>query len=78
MKIRFFNPSKQYLKYKKELDSTWENIATNGDLILRSDVELFEKNLAEYVGVEYAVGLNSCTDALYLSLKYLYISSPGK
>ena len=47
-----------------------------GDLILRKDVEIFEKNLADYIGVKYAVALNSCTDALYLALRALKIG-PG-
>jgi dTDP-4-amino-4,6-dideoxygalactose transaminase len=39
-----------------------------GDLILRHDVDNFEKNLAEFVGTKYAVGVNSCSDALIFSL----------
>ncbi len=33
----------------------------------------FEKNFAEYIGMPYAVGLNSCTAALDLALKLLHI-----
>ena len=76
MNVRFFEPGKQYLKYKKELDKAWKRIATNGDLILRQDVEDFEKMVAEYTGAKYAVSLNSCTDALYLCLRWAGIG-PG-
>jgi len=34
-------------------------------------VDLFEKKMAEYAGSKYAVSVDSCTDALYLCLKYL-------
>ena len=34
-------------------------------------VDLFEKKIAEYAGSKYAVSVDSCTDALYLCLKYL-------
>jgi dTDP-4-amino-4,6-dideoxygalactose transaminase len=41
----------------------------NGDLILRNEVAEFEAKLAEFLGVKYAVGVNSGTDALIISLK---------
>lgn len=74
--IRFFNPGAGYLKIKPEIDEAITRVLTNGDLILRSDVEEFEKTLAAYVGTKYAVGLNSGTDALYLALKAMDIG-PG-
>jgi len=33
-------------------------------------VNLFEKEVADYTGAPYAVAVNSCTSALFLSLKY--------
>lgn len=69
MKVRFFNPSLWYLQHKKEIDSEISRVLSAGDLILRSDVEKFEENLANFVGTKYAVALNSGTDALVLALK---------
>ncbi len=74
--IRFFNPGLTYQKYQTEFDTAYVRVMTGGDLILRADVEEFEKNLAEYVGTKYAVALNSGTDALYLALRGLKIG-PG-
>ena len=34
-------------------------------------VDLFEKKLAKYAGSRYAVAVDNCTNALFLSLKYL-------
>jgi hypothetical protein len=34
-------------------------------------VDLFEKKIAQYAGSTYAVSVDSCTDALFLCLKYL-------
>ncbi len=34
-------------------------------------VEMFEEEVAEYVGAPYAVAMDSCTNALFLCLKYL-------
>jgi len=68
-KVPFVNYSLQYKKLKTEIDRAVKNVLLRGDLILRSDVEEFEKALADFVGVKYTVGLNSGTDALFLSLK---------
>jgi len=73
MKVRFFNPGAGYLVIKDQIDSEMQRVLENGDLILRDDVEKFEKTLAEYIGVKYCVALNSCTDALYLALRALGI-----
>ena len=76
MKIKFFEPGITYQALKPEFQEAIERVLSNGDLILRKDVEDFEKNLAEFVGTKYAVALNSCTDALYLALRKLGIG-PG-
>ncbi len=68
-KVPFVNYPLQYHNLKEEIDSTIQDVLSRGDLILREDVEEFEKNLADFVGAKYAVGLNSGTDALFLSLK---------
>lgn len=67
-KVRFFDPSKSYMKIKPEVDGEMQRVLAAGDLILRQDVEEFEKNLAAYVGTKYAVGVASGTDAIILSL----------
>lgn len=76
MNIKFFTPGLAYEKIKPEIDSEMQRVLAAGDLILRKDVEAFEKTLAEYCGTKYAVALNSCTDALYLALRALKIG-PG-
>jgi len=67
-KVPFVNYPLQYKNQEKEIDQTIKRVLTNGDLILRGDVEEFEKNIAEFLGVKYTVGVNSCTDALIFSL----------
>ena len=37
----------------------------------RDAVTIFENKIAEYAGSKYAVAVDSCTDAIFLSLKYL-------
>lgn len=70
MKYRapFVNYSLQYTNLKKEIDQAIEKVLLHGDLILRQDVEQFERNIASFVGTKHAVGVNSCSDALFFSL----------
>jgi len=67
-RVPFVNFPLQYKNLKKEIDSAINNVLLRGDLILRKDVDDFERKLAKFVGAKYAVGLNSGTDALFLSL----------
>ncbi|MFH0793532.1 MAG: DegT/DnrJ/EryC1/StrS family aminotransferase, partial [bacterium] len=66
-KVRFVNFPRQYQQLKREFDSVFEEIMSGGDFILRRQLETFEKNIADYVGTKYAIGVNTGTDALYLS-----------
>jgi dTDP-4-amino-4,6-dideoxygalactose transaminase len=54
---------------ESEIDAAIKEVLSNGDLILRDQLRQFEENIASFVGVNYAVGVNSGTDALLLSLK---------
>lgn len=74
--IKFFNPGLIYQKHKQDFDEAIQRVLSEGQLILRKDVEDFERTLAGYIGTKYAVALNSCTDALYLALRGLKIA-PG-
>jgi len=40
-------------------------------------IEQFEKAICDYTGAPYAVAVNSCTNALFLSLKWHWIYSTG-
>jgi dTDP-4-amino-4,6-dideoxygalactose transaminase len=67
-KVRFVKPDEAYQRIKSEIDSAVGDCLTNGDYILRHHLRDFEQRLAEYVGVKYAVGVNSGYHALHLSL----------
>jgi dTDP-4-amino-4,6-dideoxygalactose transaminase len=69
MKVSFVNYKQQYNNLKSEIDETIKKTLEKGSLILREDVDYFEKNLADFIGVKYAIGINSGTDGLILSLK---------
>ena len=48
-KIPFVNPQKQYRDHRQKFLKTIDDVFSRGDLILRQDLENFEKKFAEYV-----------------------------
>jgi dTDP-4-amino-4,6-dideoxygalactose transaminase len=68
-RVPFVNPRKSYQLLRDELDRAYFDVMTNGDLIDRRHLQVFEENLARFVGTKYAVGLNSGYDALHVSLR---------
>lgn len=68
-KVRFVNPAANYEMIKDEIDAAYFDVMSKGDLIDRGQLRDFEKNLAKFVGTQYAVGVNSGYDALHLSLR---------
>lgn len=75
-KVPFVDYPAQYRRMESEIDAAIKEILTKGDFILRSQVTQFENDLASFVGVKYGIGLNSGTDALYLSMRAAEIG-PG-
>lgn len=72
-KLLFANPSKQNEEDHLLLLEAIERVMRSGNYILGSEVQEFEKEFAEYLGMKNCVGVNSGTDALILSLRVLGI-----
>ena len=68
-KVPFVNYPEHYRRIWDEVMDAITEVLSKGDLILRDQLRQFEENIASFVGVKYAVGVNSGTDALFLSLK---------
>jgi len=75
-KIPYVDIAAQHKPLKKELLAAVERVLDHGKFILGDEVEQFEHELAKACGARYAVGLNSGTDALILSLRALGVG-PG-
>ena len=65
LKQQFANSSDLWLKLKK--------FVSTGDFTLGKELKKFEQRFAKLIGTKYAVGVNSGTDAIKLSLKTLGI-----
>jgi dTDP-4-amino-4,6-dideoxygalactose transaminase len=75
-KVPFVDFPAEYRRLKDEIDAAIKDVFSRGDFILRGQVQQFERNIASLTGTDYAVGVNSCTDAMFLSLKAAGIA-PG-
>jgi dTDP-4-amino-4,6-dideoxygalactose transaminase len=75
MNIPMVDLKAQYLSIEGEICDAIGRVLNKGCFILGSEVEAFEKEIAAFMGVKYAIGVASGTDALYLALKASGIGS---
>lgn len=73
MNILFLDLKAQYKTIKPEIDQAIKKVIKNQIFVLGPQLKAFEKEFAKYLGIKYAVGVNSGTDALILSLRSLGI-----
>jgi len=76
MKVPFIDLSQQHAPLKERIMSAIEQVFDENAFILGSAVQQFEEAAAKMLGVPHAIGVNSGTDALLMSLKALGIG-PG-
>ena len=70
-----FDLTRQYKLIGEEVNAAVQDVLTSGCYIGGSIVKGFEQQFADYTGVKECVACNSGTDALYLALRALQISS---
>jgi len=70
-KVPYIDLGAHYLVQEEEIVSEFKRIMEGAHFILRDDVDIFEKNMANYLGVPHVIGVNSGTDALMLSVSNL-------
>ena len=67
------SPGEGYLAHRDEIDSAVDRVLQSGWYVLGREVEQFENEFSEWVGVEYALGVANGTDAIELALRALDI-----
>lgn len=72
-KVPYVNYKIQTKLYGDDILKEIKRIMDGGDYILRDDVEKFERDFAKLIGSKYAIGVNSCTDALRLSFRLFHL-----
>jgi dTDP-4-amino-4,6-dideoxygalactose transaminase len=71
MPVPFLDLKLQYQALRTELEEAISRVVGSQQFILGPEVQALEEDLAEYLGVPFAVGVASGTDALLLPLKAL-------
>ena len=72
MKVRYSYLPQQF----GDCEDLWQDLrdfVATGDFTLGEPLKRFEKNFAKLIGTKYAIGVNSGTDAIKLSLKTIGI-----
>ena len=67
--IPFFDYPHLFLSEEQELTAIFRDVGVRGAFILQEDVARFERNLASYLGVKYALGVGNATDGLFFALR---------
>lgn len=75
-KVPPFNLTRQYQLIGEEINAAVQDVLASGCYVGGSLVGSFEKQFADYTGVDECIACNSGTDALYLALRALQIQ-PG-
>jgi dTDP-4-amino-4,6-dideoxygalactose transaminase len=68
MNIPLVDLKAQYDSIREEIDEAIRKVIETGAFILGPEVEALEDEIAAYLGVRYAVGVASGTEALRLAL----------
>jgi dTDP-4-amino-4,6-dideoxygalactose transaminase len=76
MKVGFYGHVRQYHNLKEEIDAAIVEVLESGNYIMGPTLARFEKELAAYLKMKHAIGVNSGTDALWLAFMALGIG-PG-
>ncbi len=74
--IPILNLEPQYRALRPALQAALERVCASQQFILGEEVAAFEEEVARYLGVSQAIGVNSGTDALVIALRALDIG-PG-
>jgi dTDP-4-amino-4,6-dideoxygalactose transaminase len=72
-KVPFVDVPAHFQSIEGEVMDVIRTVVMRGNLILRDELREFETQIAGLVGTRYAVGVNSGTDALHLTLRALGI-----
>ena len=76
MRIPVYDPLPEVEFLWPELEEAFRRVMRSGRYILGPEVEAFEEEVAAYLRVKHAIGVNSGTDALVIALRALGVG-PG-
>lgn len=78
MRIPFLDLGRQHKVLQKDIDRALSEVFKKQKWILGDEVKLLEEKISKYLKTNYAVGVNSGTDALVIALRALALKTKGK
>lgn len=75
-RIPIYDPGPEVEELGDEIMQAVQEVLKSGQFILGPQVKAFEREVAAYLGVKHAIGVNSGTDALVIALRALGVG-PG-
>jgi dTDP-4-amino-4,6-dideoxygalactose transaminase len=76
--VPFLDLSRASFRYRRKLDEALKRVLDRGFFILGPEVEALEREFSEALGIPFAAGVGSGTDALTLALEASGAITPGK
>jgi len=76
MNVSFYGHVRQYHNIKQEIDRNIAEVLESSQYVMGPMLKRFEKELADFSGTKYAIGVANGTDAIWLALMALGIG-PG-
>jgi dTDP-4-amino-4,6-dideoxygalactose transaminase len=73
--IEFVNLKREFAEIGEEVSQAINGVQKSGLFVLGENVKKFEEEFSKYLGTKFGIGVNSCSDALFLSVKVLGISN---
>jgi len=73
--IPLFDTAEQLRKVRPEAEAAIARVVESGRFILGPEVEAFEREFAEYLGVRHVIGVANGTDALTIALRCLGVGA---
>ena len=71
--VPFYGHVRQYHNIREEIDANIQEVLESGQYVMGPMLQRFEKELADFHGTKYAIGVGNGTDALWLVFKALGI-----
>jgi dTDP-4-amino-4,6-dideoxygalactose transaminase len=78
LNLPFLDLKRQYRIIQIDVERALSEVFKKQTWILGEEVKLLEEKVARYLGTNYAVGVNSGTDALVIALRALALKTKGK
>jgi dTDP-4-amino-4,6-dideoxygalactose transaminase len=73
--IEFVNLKREFEEIGEETFQAISSVQKSGFFVLGENVSKFEEEFSKYLGVKFGIGVNSCSDALFMSVRALGISN---